>query len=144
MYKSPRLASANRGNELLISTLRKRYPHIITDETTPYIRTWLSAKSDTDRDRIFNSYTSDLPDCEHALVEHLKHTSWSKKFPLNIGDEKNDHAGRKLSKDLKLTLALYLADKYLVNFESSHCTPLPKEYFDIPWSESELLNKFKY
>ena len=132
---------------MLISTLRKRYPHIINDDTTPYIRTWLSAKSDTDRDRTFNSYTLDIPDCELALAEHLKKINWSKKFPLNIGDDKRDEdgaGGKKLSKDLKLTLALYLADKYLINFESSHCTPLPKEYFDIPWSESDLLYKYKY
>jgi hypothetical protein len=136
----PRLASSNRGNDLLISTLHKRYPFIITDDTTPYIRTWLSAKSDLDRSRIFSSYTSDLDDCESELVDHLKRINWNKKFPINIGKE--DEA--KMSKDSKLTLALYLAEKYLINFESSHCTPLPKELFEIPWSEYDLLNKQKY
>jgi len=127
--------------------LRKRYPHIITDDTIPYIRTWLSAKSDLDRARIFSSYTSDIPECEYALGEYLKQTNWSKKFPLQIGNDKKDEtiaSAPKLSKDLKLTMSLYLADKYLINFESSHCTPLPKEFFDKPWSESELLSKNKY
>ena len=114
----------------------------------PYIRTWLSAKSDSDRARIFSSYTTDLVECEKTLTDYLRQTNWCKKFPLNIGKETKDSADEiisiKLSKDIKLTLALYLADKYLVNFESSHCTPLPKEYFEQPWCESDLLARYKF
>ena len=138
------MASANRGNDLLLNTLRKRYPFIITDDTMPYIRTWLSAKSDMDRARIFSSYTSDLVECEATLAAYLKRINSSRKFPVNIGGVSADSGDIKLSTDLKQTMALYLADKYLVNFESSHCTPLPRELFDIPWCEADLLAKYKY
>ncbi len=111
----------------------------------PYIRTWLSAKSDLDRARIFSSYTSDLAECESILANYLRQTNSAKKFPLNIGKENDkDEYNVRLSTDLKQTMALYLADKYLVNFESSHCTPLPKEFFAVPWSESDLMVKYKY
>lgn len=107
----------------------------------PYIRTWLSAKSDIDRVRILSSYTSDIETCESLLATYLKKNSL--KYPILIGkDQSEDDV--KLTKDNKLTLALYLADKYLINFESTHCTPLPKDFFRLPWSEQDLLQKYRY
>jgi hypothetical protein len=142
--KRPRVAASNRGNDLLLNTLKKRYPYVIDDDTLPYLRTWLSAKTDTDRNRILHSYSTNIEECEMKLVNYIrKHTS---EYPIELGkcdDSSNnmdDEENKKLSKDLKLTLALYLADKYLVNYESSHCQPLPRELFRIPpWTESDLL-----
>ncbi|CAF0819931.1 unnamed protein product [Brachionus calyciflorus] len=136
----PRIAATNRGNDLLIQTLRVRYPFIVNEETTPYIRTWLSARTDIDRTRLLSSYTSDNLDiCESILVEHINSLNGSKKYPIELGKEVKDNVN--ISKDLKLTLAVYLADKYLVNFESSHCQPLANEFFRIPWSETVLMEK---
>lgn len=117
----------------------------------PYIRTWLSAKSEVDRARILSSYTSEnLHLCESILGSYVANQS-SIVYPIELGkdSERNESIESEskdlfLSKDLKLTLALYVADKYLVNFESSHCQPLAKEYFQIPWSEADLNTKYKY
>jgi hypothetical protein len=72
------------------------------------------------------------------------------KYPVELGKKEdgntyNNNVELSLSKDAKLTLALYLADKYLANFESSHCVPLPREYFRLPWNENELVDtKYKF
>lgn len=144
----PTVAAANRGNDLLISTLSKRYPFIVDEETLPFIRTWLSAKSDSDRARILSTYSEDVSLSESILSAYVD--KYSSRYPLKLGakssddDDSSDDSSNLISKSVKLTLALYLADKYLLNFESSHCQPLPKSYFVMPWSEQELISRKTY
>jgi hypothetical protein len=45
--------------------------------------------------------------------------------------------------EMKRSIALYLATKYMKNFESTHCVPLPLSYIGEPWSENRVLNKIK-
>lgn len=103
----------------------------------PFIRTWLSAKSDIDRTRILASYgTNDPSVCEAELAAYVKKQESNKvTYPITLGDGKDDD----LSRDTKQSLALYLANKYMLNYESSHCQPLLKEHFSIPWSETNLV-----
>ena len=111
----------------------------------PYIRTWLSAKSELDRVRILNSYSSDIDKCELILTEFTQQQQQQQQsltYPLALGNEKNPNEAFYLSKDLKLTMAMYLATRYMLNFEASHCIPLPKEFCQIPWSEKGLISKF--
>jgi len=134
--------SSNLGNNLLIRTLITRYPFIINSDTIPYLRTWLSASSRTDRTRILSSYTTDFEKCEELLADYVQ--IHSADYPLSLGannvDSEEDNRFV-LSADTKLTLAFYLADKYLANFESSHCVQLPKSFFKPPWSDKQLLVK---
>lgn len=123
--------STNRGNNLLLKTLNTRYPYIFDGDTIPYIRTWLSAKTDSDRGRILKSYSSDVEACEDRLHDYIEANSGA--YPINIGGKEAP-----MSNDEKLTLAFHLADKYLLNFESSHCTPLPLSFFVEPWTEKEI------
>jgi hypothetical protein len=111
--------------------LSTRYPYIFDGNTIPYIRTWLSAKTDLDRSRILKSYSSDIESCEGRLHDYIEANS--RTYPINIGNK-----DATLSNDEKLTLAFYLSDKYLVNYESSHCTPLPLNLFVEPWTEKEI------
>lgn len=69
------------------------------------------------------------------LSEYIQENSDT--YPMNIGSE------NMLSRDAKLTLAFFLADRYLLNFESSHCVPLPKSFFREPWSEKNI-KKFSF
>lgn len=133
--------SSNRGNNLLLKTLNTRYPNIFNNETIPYIRTWLSAKSDTDRKRILSSYSTDDEQKSPGkfLLDYVKSNSLA--YPINIGSDKDTII---LSRDHKLTLAFFLADKYLLNFESTHCIPLPLEYFVEPWSENKIQQFYNY
>ena len=128
----------------MINTLQKRYPYIVNNDTIPYIRTWLSAKSELDRVRILNSYSTDIDKCESILTEFIQQQKHHQplKYPLTLGNETNINEAYYLSKDLKLTMAMYLATRYMLNFEASHCIHLPKEFCQIPWSEKGLISKF--
>lgn len=53
-----------------------------------------------------------------------------KSYPLLIGSE--------YSSEHKNQMAEFLIRKHLMDFKSSHCTPLPAEYFQMPW---DLLNE---
>lgn len=113
-----------------------RYPSIVDKDTIPYIRTWLSAKNDLERTKIFSSYTSEnVSVCESILKNYASEISGLRKYPIYFGNEDKQN---EVTKDVKLALAVYLADKYLLNFESSHCQPLSSEFFRIPWSESYI------
>jgi len=76
-----------------------------------------------------SSHTTDLNQCQTLLADYCEANSTS--YPIEIGDSN-------LSIDTKLTLAFFLADKYLVNFDSAHCVPLPPDYLIEPWSEKDL------
>ena len=131
---------------MLISTLITRYPFIVDDETIPYIRTWLSSKSDSDRTRFLSTHSDDISLSESILSAYVEKNS--SRYPLKLGSsEESDQADKKsnlISSGVKLTVALYLADKYLLNFESSHCQPLPKSFFVMPWTEAELISRKSY
>jgi hypothetical protein len=47
--------------------------------------------------------------------------------------------GKEMQEDLQMALSLYLATKYLDNFESSHCQQLPLDFIQQPWHETSLL-----
>lgn len=49
----------------------------------------------------------------------------SKQYPLDIGADYSD--------DERVEMAEYLVRKHFVDYNSSHCTPLPVEHFQIPW-----------
>ncbi|XP_030044803.1 phosphatidylserine lipase ABHD16A-like [Microcaecilia unicolor] len=47
-------------------------------------------------------------------------------FPCSVGED--------MTPEGKRQLALFLARKYLKNFDTTHCTPLPASEFQMPWS----------
>lgn len=52
-------------------------------------------------------------------------------FPLNIGAQ--------LPLEQQQALILFLASRYLMDYDTTHCTPLPKEMFRPPRHPWELL-----
>lgn len=84
---------------------------------------------------MFSSYTAEkIQMCELILKSFADESNGPRKYPVYFVNNKENE----ITKDTKLALAVYLADKYLINFESSHCQPLSSEYFRIPWSESSM------
>ena len=88
----------------------------------------------------------DIQTYESILVAYImKQHGGQVTYPIELGKRQgHNNEELTLTNEGKLTLSLYLAEKYLSNFESSHCIPLPPEYFRLPWSERELLARFKY
>lgn len=58
----------------------------------------------------------------------------SKQYPIDIGED--------YTTEQRNQMAEYLIRKHLVDFKSTHCTPLPTEYFRIPWDLPSVENDF--
>lgn len=99
-----RLAT-NRANHLLKSLLRVRHPNLMSDDAEIAVDVWLAA---TPLERI-----SMAKDCPTILTMN------------NIEN---------LTKQNRNTLIYCLCSKYLIDFDSSHNTPLDLSLFTIPSS----------
>lgn len=113
--------STNRGNNLLINTLKQRFPNIFQLEQIAFVTKMLSKPIEnsggTENDQL----------CFSLLMSYISDNS--KTYPLEIGADYDNNQ--------KNQMAEYLIRKHLTDFKSTHCTPLPAEYFHIPW---DLLN----
>uniref|UniRef100_A0A1A9UTS3 AB hydrolase-1 domain-containing protein n=1 Tax=Glossina austeni TaxID=7395 RepID=A0A1A9UTS3_GLOAU len=108
----------NRGNFLALSILKYRYPYIFT---TPQINRCKKQLSKPLENRNFTTPEDDL--CMSRLVTYV--SDQGKKFPLAIGEDYNE--------EVRNEMAEFLLRKHLRDFKSTHCTPLPAEFFNLPW-----------
>uniref|UniRef100_A0A1B0AR55 Phosphatidylserine Lipase ABHD16 N-terminal domain-containing protein n=1 Tax=Glossina palpalis gambiensis TaxID=67801 RepID=A0A1B0AR55_9MUSC len=108
----------NRGNFLALSILKYRYPYIFQ---TPQINRCKKQLSKPLEKRNFTTPEDDL--CMSRLVTYV--SDQGKKFPLAIGEDYNE--------ELRSEMAEFLLRKHLRDFKSTHCTPLPAEFFNLPW-----------
>ncbi|XP_077986673.1 phosphatidylserine lipase ABHD16A-like [Glandiceps talaboti] len=119
--------SSNRGNDLLVKVLKHRYPKLITDEGLSVLRAFLSADDQVTQLSILTSIEMEDSECLQLLQSYSE--EYSSGFPMLIGDD--------LSPEIKMKLLLFLATKYMVDFDSTHCTPLPASQFVLPWTLDE-------
>lgn len=88
--------------------------------------------------------------CLSLLMSYLSdngNNGTSRSYPIEIGDEYSSEQRDSMAKFLvsqpvpRLTLKLFLKirqfphqiKKHLQDFKSTHCTPLPREFFQQPW-----------
>uniref|UniRef100_A0A096M8K0 Abhydrolase domain containing 16A, phospholipase n=1 Tax=Poecilia formosa TaxID=48698 RepID=A0A096M8K0_POEFO len=115
---------SNRGNDLLLRLLQFcRYPKIMTDEGVRVVRQWLAASSPIEEASVYSGYEVDDDWCLSVLKSYQ--TDRDVSFPWSVGEDMTLEGRRQL--------ALFLARKYMRNFESTHCTPLPAAEFHSPW-----------
>ncbi|XP_050414953.1 phosphatidylserine lipase ABHD16A [Patella vulgata] len=115
--------STNRGNFLLQNLLKKRYPNLVNEAASTLLDEWLAGES-SHQEIMFMTHKVDSNYCKSVLEQY------SSTYPINIGEN--------LNQDQKNQLVLYLASKYMQDFDSTHCTPLPPLYFRTPWTHSQL------
>ncbi|XP_041963971.1 phosphatidylserine lipase ABHD16A isoform X1 [Alosa sapidissima] len=120
----PEDITANRGNDLLLRLLQFRYPKIMTDEGVASVRQWLAAGSQLEEAELYSRYEVDDDWCVSVLQSYQTDTHTP--FPWAVGEDMTPEGRRQL--------ALFLARKYMRNFETTHCTPLPASEFHHPWS----------
>lgn len=60
----------------------------------------------------------------------------TKSYPVEIGEDFTE-AQRNL-------MAEYLVRKHLLDFKSTHCTPLPGDFFQTPWDLNTDDNDFVF
>ncbi|KAM4642778.1 phosphatidylserine lipase ABHD16A isoform 2-T2 [Discoglossus pictus] len=121
---SPEDVSSNRGNDLLLALLQHRYPKVMTEETRRAVREWLAASTPIQEASVFSHYAVEEDWCLSVLQSYKSENDGA--FPWTVGEE--------MSSEGRQQLALYLAQKHLKSFEATHCTPLPPNAFQIPWS----------
>ncbi|XP_023234081.1 protein ABHD16A-like [Centruroides sculpturatus] len=112
----------NRGNNLLIKLLQCRYPKLVTDETAWVLTDWLAGDS-AHQTELWNQQGVEEDLCLATLKSYAEENYPF--FPMHIGE------GMPLS--TKIQLILFLAQKHMIDFDSTHCPPLPPELFQLPW-----------
>ncbi|CAH1787289.1 unnamed protein product [Owenia fusiformis] len=120
--KEPGHIGSNRGNDLLVKLLQHRYPKVVDESTLSTFRLWLELARE-DQIQLMSQYDIDDDYCTSLFRSHIAEHSES--YPMQIGDGMNV--------ELKIQLTLFLASKYMDDFDATHCTPLPALYFRMPW-----------
>ncbi|XP_068928888.1 protein ABHD16B [Petaurus breviceps papuanus] len=133
----------NRGNYLLLKLLKYRYPRVMTDETVAAVKHWLQAANPEQEAAICQKYCVDGKWCLTILQNYMskicksgKKLRWkdqstfpnhhSLDFPWSVGED--------LPPVQQKRLGIFLAQKYMKNFEATHCHPLHPEDFQLPWT----------
>ncbi|RWS28627.1 abhydrolase domain-containing protein 16A-like protein [Leptotrombidium deliense] len=113
----------NRANDMLIKLFKQRFPKLFESEDVMWaLLDWLSGDQMQQR-RIVNQYNVSDELCLATLASYVEKAGAH--YPVMIGEE--------INADEKIRLILYLATKHLVNYESTHCTPLPVQLFTEPF-----------
>ncbi|KAK7147535.1 hypothetical protein R3I94_010151 [Phoxinus phoxinus] len=114
---------SNRGNDLLLKLLQYRYPKVMTDDAVRAVRQWLAAGTQIEGESVYTGYEVDDDWCLSVLQSYQ--TDRETLFPWSVGEDMTLEGRRQL--------ALFLARKYMRNFDTTHCTPLPISEFRPPW-----------
>ncbi|KAF4088461.1 hypothetical protein AMELA_G00082650 [Ameiurus melas] len=114
---------SNRGNDLLLKLLHYRYPKVMTDDSVRAVRQWLAVGSQMEEESVYMGYEVDDDWCLSVLQSYQ--TDRDAPFPWSVGED--------MALEGRRQLALFLARKYMRNFETTHCTPLPISEFHVPW-----------
>lgn len=121
----PEVLATNRGNHLLVQLLKYRYPQIIQGKAQEELLAWLTVKPNK-QGALWNRLNVDEDLCTTTLISYVSEHSNS--YPMMIGEDFDDA--------LRTQIALFLCHKYLVDYNSTHCTPLPSSLFRLPWDIS--------
>lgn len=122
-----RSIQTNRGNDLLIKVMQSRYPKLVNDETLWVLKEWLSGDK-THQSVLWGQQGVEEDLCEASIASYMEESGFG--YPLEIGDG--------LPTDMKRQLILYLADKYMLDFDSTHCVQLPSRIFQLPWDIRQI------
>jgi len=111
--------ATNRGNDLLVALMENRFPLIFDSTTLPLIRDWLSAD---EREVFERKYQVNHSACNQLIESHVEKHSNS--YPMTIGQD--------LTEKQKVQMALFLANRHMVDYDDTHCAQLPADLFRCP------------
>nr|CDS30768.1 abhydrolase domain containing protein 16A [Hymenolepis microstoma] len=144
--------SSNRGNFLALSLLKYRFPHLFNPDTEPLLWSYLTMNSSQQKSyREHNGIVGEtmLPILQREFRKEMLNFACdddddygglsmevrrSVPFPSHLGE-------KGISDAMKRSLLIYLASKYFVEAQGSHCSPLEERCFREPWSESLVLSR---
>ena len=123
--------TTNRGNDLLIHLLRKRYPKLFNeDDVESELRAFLYSDP-----AVQMHLRSVLEEGEMGAFLESYINEYGLSYPMNIGDD--------FTSIQKVDMIKFLACKYLTDYDAGHNMPLPKDLFRLPWSPDNLLEPSK-
>lgn len=106
---------SNRGNDLLVAVLRRRYPELVDSETEQELRVWLASDhSETSEER---------PEPDLNIDDHIRELlldGHSGGVPSSLGKDEPF--------SVRVKLLLYLTGRYMVDFDQTHTAPLPSQF----------------
>eukprot|EP00099_Drosophila_melanogaster_P020834 NP_647880.1 uncharacterized protein Dmel_CG1309 [Drosophila melanogaster] len=108
----------NRGNFLVLSVLKHRYPNIFGASQLNKAKGLLSKPLEP-----YSIPVADEKLCMSRLITYA--SDEGKSFPMNIGAD--------YSEEVRNLMAVFLLRKHLRDYNSTHCTQLPGEFFTMPW-----------
>lgn len=127
----------NRGNYLLVHMLKFRFPNIFQTDQLEYAQDILNKTIDHCESNVSINFlknkililllarsSSDDQMCLSLILSYISENGAA--YPINIGED--------YTKGQKNQMVLYLIKNHLADFKSSHCTPLPNEFFKAPWN----------
>ena len=101
---------SNRGNNLLLSLLQHRYPALCSEDAVAAVTSQL--------------YTPGAVSCADSDAAELETRLAG---VSDVGDSG-------LSEEMRARLLCYVASRILTTLNTTHCTPLPANKFQLPWS----------
>ncbi|KAH8395249.1 hypothetical protein KR222_003989 [Zaprionus bogoriensis] len=108
----------NRGNYLTLAVLKYRYPNLFTASQLTRAKGLLSKPLES-----FSYTVAEEKLCMSRLITYA--SDEGKSFPMLIGAD--------YSEEVRSQMALFLLRKHLRDYNSTHCTQLPGEFFNLPW-----------
>ncbi|XP_055611363.1 phosphatidylserine lipase ABHD16A [Uranotaenia lowii] len=110
----------NRGNFLLVNMLKYRFPNIFKPEQEALAKELLNRPIE-----FLRSDSDDL--CLSLLMSYLSdgNGTSTRSYPLEIGQE--------YTSEQRNSMVKFLIGKHLKDYKSTHCTPLPGSFFQLPW-----------
>lgn len=133
---------SNMGNLLIEDLLWKRYPNLFDGDDCKVLSKrgnselfnslwqWLRSTNEDGRDLLAMSWSFDETFCLSEIEKCRE------KYPRNFKSK----LGLGLDQKHKIKLMLFLLSKYVVNYDATHCTQLPVEYFQLPWKSRTSSN----
>ncbi|XP_014664828.1 PREDICTED: abhydrolase domain-containing protein 16A-like [Priapulus caudatus] len=119
----PTSLRSNRGNNLLIKLLQYRYPNIVKGKCIEVLWRWLECGR-AQQILMWSQYNIDKDICSSIISSAQEHST---SYPVELGEEMGEHQ--------RIILSLYLADKYMAQYDSTHCTPLPANFLQLPLTD---------
>lgn len=119
-YNSP---PTNRANHLLIDILTQRFPKLVDAQAVALLKEYLGGNTRY-QEGVLRRYSVNNNACLRLLLDHFRNHKTS--YPVEIGPD--------LDKTTRDQLVLFLASKYMIDYDSVHCAPLPARYFQLPWN----------
>ncbi|KAM5246357.1 ABHD16B [Ctenodactylus gundi] len=123
----------NRGNELLLRLLQHRYPAVMIREGFSVVTRWLHSSSLAQEAAFYARYCVDDEWCLTILRAHYEHCQMKEVAWGTHGPTFPWLVGQNLSPRRRRQLALFLARKHLKNVDTTHCSSLEPDDFQLPW-----------